>query len=208
MALLVLLAGAALGAGGFFFEQHFLVWHPAVARAAGGWRVTGEAGLPVTVPALGWAPPRLKDPPAITLKDLRTGRTTAVALGGLGSHPDVSDVQLLGRRLLWLRQNTGSLEADVLVYDVDASQVTRVARGRIGSAALGGDWVAWSQDGAAGPSTILMGRRLDGRLGPIVELARAGGSVAGVALSASNVAWQVGSSGGGATYIQTAALPQ
>ncbi len=340
-AALVLLAGAALGAAGFTFEQHFLVWHPTVTRVAGGWRVAGQPGLPVGAPVvrgdhLAWSqgpyisvlnlgsgkttvidvnsvgaeeslgmsaryvawlrqnrngssalwaydtvrgrrwqvaaqpsgapsfgevavagnllatfaasgsrivgidlasgrrsvlasgvqtdlPPLLGDhvvgwvlPAALAgvssasvcLKDLRNGRTTTLELAPAGSGLRVADVQLAGRRLLWLQQGAGSSRATVFAYNVDSAATTTVAQGSILDPVLGSDFIAWIQPAPAGRGASLIGRHLAAGLGPAFVLARVASGAASIAVSGRQIAWLAEAGPGGVAYIQTGTVRQ
>ena len=71
---LVLLAGIALGAGGFFVERGMATWRPEVTRTTSGWRIVQAHRAPLGGLALGGDDLVWGCGPSIVLMDLRSGR--------------------------------------------------------------------------------------------------------------------------------------
>lgn len=125
-AALVILAGGALGAGGFLLEQATSNWRPHLARTQTGWRITerrmlGFGGLALCDGRLAW-----QDGPSIVLFDLRSGAAKLLGPGPLARAtwpPAVST-----RYVVWFEGTlAGSSSAEAWTYDVATRRRRRVA---------------------------------------------------------------------------------
>lgn len=104
--LLVVLAGAALGAGGYAFEQAHSVWRPHVTPTNDGWRLTTSHGLRLSGAALSGDHIAWDAGPFTLLTDLSSGRTRllgAAAFAGQASLPEASSAYVT-----WLEVPPGS----------------------------------------------------------------------------------------------------
>jgi hypothetical protein len=125
-ATLVLLAGAALGAGGFLLEQATANWRPQIVRTQTGWRITdkrllGFGGLALSGERIAW-----QDGPSILLLDLRSGKVKLLGPGAEARatwQPAVSD-----RYAVWFESaQAGAASADAWTYDVATRRRRQVA---------------------------------------------------------------------------------
>lgn len=149
-ALLVLAAGAAVGAAGFATEQRLHVWEPAVASTAtGGWLVTGSPTLRPVAPVvvggrLAWRQGR-----NLCLLDLLSGepRVIGVAPRGVTITAPAADGDLVA----WLETPQGvasSRPAHLWVYEAKRRRRQSFAVGpRAASPAVDGGRVAWFNGG-------------------------------------------------------------
>ena len=113
---LVLLAGVALGAAGFFVERGMSTWRPEVTRTASGWRVVQAHRASLGGMALGGDDLVWGCGPSIVLMDLGSGR-----LKLLGPGPESRttwDPSASQRYVVWFEAAaTSAGEASAWVYD-------------------------------------------------------------------------------------------
>ncbi len=151
LALLVLAAGALLGAAAFVTEQRLFVWHPAVsALSGGGWRVTGPEGLRPAAAAVAADRVAWSQGGYTCLMDLASGDAKVIGADSRGT--ELWAPALDGRTVVWLESSkTGDEPGRLWVYDIGRGR--RVAyRVDVGAEApvVAGDLVAWpdvSRDG-------------------------------------------------------------
>ena len=113
---LVLLAGVALGAAGFFVERGMSTWRPEVTRTASGWRVVQTHRLPLGGLALGGDDLVWGCGPSIVLMDLSSGRLKLLGPGPASR--TTWDPAASQRYVVWFEaaaRNAG--EASAWVYD-------------------------------------------------------------------------------------------
>jgi len=79
--MLVLVAGACLGAAGFAAEQHYRHWLPKPVRENGGWRVVDQHGRRFSGLSLSGGHLTWQDGPLILLMDLASGRVRVLGPG-------------------------------------------------------------------------------------------------------------------------------
>jgi hypothetical protein len=152
VALLVLIAGAAMGAAGFAAEQRYVVWHPKITRVSGGWRVAAgqgnhQSGVIMAGDHLAWT-----QGVYTCVLDLRSGDVSVVgfANGGTSIWPPAIEQ----RYVAWTESPRDTRGAStVWVYDVERGR--RVAYMASANAAMSGlahDLLVW-YDGS-GPSIV------------------------------------------------------
>ena len=125
-AALVLLAGAALGAGGFLLEQTTSNWRPQIVRTQTGWRITevrmlGFDGLALCDERIAW-----QDGASILLLDLRSGKARLLGPGNEARatwQPAISE-----RYVVWFEgAREGASSADAWTYDVATRRRRHIA---------------------------------------------------------------------------------
>ena len=125
-AALVLLAGAAFGAGGFFLEQATANWRPRIVRTESGWRVSevrqlGIGGLALCGDRIAW-----QDGPSILLLDLRSGGPKLLGPGATARATWAPAVS--ARYVVWFEAaRGGASSAEVWTYDTATRRRRRVA---------------------------------------------------------------------------------
>jgi len=113
---LVLLAGVALGAAGFFVERGMSTWRPEVTRTAGGWRVVQAHRAPLGGLALGGDDLVWGCGPSIVLMDLSSGRLKLLGPGPASR--TTWDPAASQRYVVWFEAAATSVgEASAWVYD-------------------------------------------------------------------------------------------
>jgi hypothetical protein len=113
---LVLLAGIALGAAGFFVERGMATWRPEVTRTTGGWRVVQAHRAPLDGLALGGDDLVWGCGPSIVLMDLRSGRLKLLGPGPASR--TTWDPAASQRYVVWFEAvATNAGEASAWVYD-------------------------------------------------------------------------------------------
>jgi hypothetical protein len=183
---LILLAGAALGAGGFVLEQSQATWRPQVTATGSGWHISTSHGLRLGSAGLGGERLAWEAGPFTVLTDLRSGRSRllgAADIAGGASPPSVSD-----RFVVWLQAPAyGASGAAVWVYDVARGRRTRLEgiHGISQSPAVSGTTAVWETFARGGAQQIdgvdlVTGRRFS--LGP-------SGGASQLVISGSLVAW-------------------
>ena len=125
-AALVLLIGAAFGAGGYLVEQATSNWRPRIVPTQTGWRITevrqlGFSGLALCDERIAW-----QDGPSILLLDLRSGRAKLLGPGEKARatwQPAVSE-----RYVVWFEAaRAGASNADAWTYDVATRRRRQIA---------------------------------------------------------------------------------
>jgi len=113
---LVLLAGVALGAAGFFVERGMSTWRPEVTRTANGWRVVQAHRPPLGGLALGGDDLVWGCGPSIVLMDLTSGRLKLLGPGPASR--TTWDPAASQRYVVWFEAaGTSAGEASAWVYD-------------------------------------------------------------------------------------------
>ena len=113
---LVLLAGVALGAAGFFVERGMSTWRPEVTRTASGWRVVQTHRVPFNGMALGGDSLVWTSGPSIVLMDLRSGRLKLLGPGPASRA--TWDPAVSRRYVVWFEAAAASAgEASAWIYD-------------------------------------------------------------------------------------------
>jgi hypothetical protein len=188
ISLVVLLAGAVLGAAAFTFEQSRATWRPQVSATGTGWRISTSHGLRLGGSALGGDRLAWEAGPFTLLTDLRSGRSRllgAAASAGSASGPSISD-----RFVVWLQAPVyGSSEAIVWDYDISQGRRTRLdgVQGISQSPAVSGTTAVWETFVGDGTQRIdgadlVTGRRFSlGASGGASQLVISGSLVAWVA---------------------------
>jgi hypothetical protein len=144
LSLVVLTAGAAMGAAGYHVERTYSVRPPQATRTAGGWRI--EAARSGSISGLALDGPRLLflDGPSIEYVDLRSGK---VRLLGPGPGMRATWQPAVGERYaLWFEaERTASVAARAIAYDTVSGRRWAVADVGIpySYAALSGDTAVW-----------------------------------------------------------------
>lgn len=151
--MLVLVAGACLGAAGFAAEQHYRHWLPKPVRENGGWRVVDQHGRRFSGLSLSGGHLTWQDGPLILLMDLASGRVRVLGPGAENrstSRPVVSD-----RYVVWFEgRATGAERGEAYSYDLDSRRrrpVAAVVRPASYAAVSGGRavWTELTEGGAA-----------------------------------------------------------
>ena len=151
---LVLLAGVALGAAGFFVERSMSTWRPEVTRTAGGWLVVQAHRAPLGGLALGGDDLVWGCGPSIVLMDLRSGRLKLLGPGPAARatwDPAASE-----RYVVWFEaEGTNGGEASAWAYDSATRRRRQIATlGDVLSLpSASGNRAAWcttTKDGAPG----------------------------------------------------------
>jgi len=123
---LVLLAGVALGAAGFFVERAMSTWRPAVTRTSSGWRVVQTHHEALGAMVLGGKDLVWASGPSIVFMDVRSGR-----LKLLGPGPTARatwDPAVSQRYVVWFEAAaTSGNEASAWVYDSATRRRRRLA---------------------------------------------------------------------------------
>jgi hypothetical protein len=144
ISLVVLLAGAVLGAAGFVFEQSRATWRPQVTSTSDGWHISTSHGLQLGNSSLGGDNLAWEAGPFTLLTDLRSGKSKllgAAATAGSASAPSASD-----RFVAWLEAPASySQEAIVWVYEVSRGRRTQLedVQGISRSPAVSGTTAVW-----------------------------------------------------------------
>ncbi|MCX6372923.1 MAG: hypothetical protein NTX16_07540 [Actinobacteria bacterium] len=113
---LVLLAGIALGAAGFFVERGMSTWRPEITRTASGWLVVQTQRTPLGALALGGDSLVWANGPLIVRMDLRSGRLKLLGPGPLAR--STWDPAVSQRYVVWFEAGAASAgEASAWVYD-------------------------------------------------------------------------------------------
>ena len=161
VSLVVLAAGAALGAGGFLVEQTRVSWRPQVTATDDGWRITTSHGLRLGGAALGGEHLVWEAGPFTVLTDLGSGRSRllgAAAFAGDASAPSAS-----ASHAAWMEVPHGAgFERVVWVYDLSEGRRTRL-RGTAGisrSPALAGPVAMWAVRASGGRGWLVRGADL------------------------------------------------
>jgi hypothetical protein len=143
LALLVLLAGAALGATAFAVEQHSFVWEPRVGSTSdGGWRITGSAGLRPTSPAFAGDRLAWNQGAYTCVLELGSGDTHVIGVAARGSvvWPPAAGA----RYVAWIEVPRGFGGGFLWVYDVERGRRQHFTVGtEAATPAVAGDLVAW-----------------------------------------------------------------
>jgi len=125
-AALVLLIGAAFGAGGYLLEQATSNWRPQIVRTQSGWRITEVRGLGFSGLALHGQRIAWQDGPSILLLDLRSGRAKLLGPGEMARatwQPAVSE-----RYVVWFEAaRAGTSSAEAWTYDVATRRRRQIA---------------------------------------------------------------------------------
>lgn len=165
LALLVLVAGAGLGAAGFAAEQHAFVWKPSVSAASnGGWRVTGSAGLRPTAPVIAGGHLVWGQGSYTCVLELDSGATHVVGAAPRGTSiwPPAADE----RYVAWIEMPRDDAQGDparLWVYDADRGRRQSFAVGPgAATTAVCGDVVAW-YDGAERARVMRLDMRSEDR---------------------------------------------
>jgi hypothetical protein len=151
IALLVLVAGGALGAAGFAAEQRAFVWKPQVtATANGGWRVTGPSGLRPTAPSLAGGHLVWGQGPYTCVLELDSGDSHVVGAAPRGTSiwpPAAGE-----RYVAWIeRPRSTDGPSRLWVYDTDRGRRQSFAAGAgAATTAVTGDLVVWYEGGSPG----------------------------------------------------------
>jgi hypothetical protein len=112
----VLLAGVALGVGGFFVERGMSTWRPEVTRTASGWRIVQTHRVPFDGMALGGDTLVWVSGPSILLMDLRSGRLKLLGPGPASR--TTWDPAVSQRYVVWFEAAATSVgEGSAWVYD-------------------------------------------------------------------------------------------
>ncbi len=197
-ALLVIIAGAALGAAAFAGEQHYFVWEPEVSSTPeGSWRVAGSPGLRPTSPA--FAGDRLVwgQGPYTCVLELETGDSHVVGVAPRGSSiwPPATGPGYV----TWAETPRSAEEGVLWVYDAVHGRRQRfTVSSDAATPAVSGDVVAWYDVAAGGTARVEaldMGTGLRSVLkeGPGIEPPVLGGDGA--------IGWVVGAGTGGAPRV-------
>jgi hypothetical protein len=156
LALLVLVAGAGLGAAGFAAEQRLLVWRPVVTElSGGGWRVTGSAGLRPAVPSIAAGRVAWNQGSYTCLMDLASGDTKVIGAAARGSA--LWSPALDERTVVWLESPNNGAEDETRLWIYDIERGRRVDY-RLGGGAeapvVAGDLVVWPDVSRSGVPEI------------------------------------------------------
>ena len=125
-AAVVLLAGAALGAGGFLLEQAAANWRPQIVRTQTGWRISearrlGFRGLALCDGRIAW-----QDGASILLLDLRSGKAKLLGPGATARatwQPALSELYVV-----WFEgDRAGASSAEAWTYDVATRRRRQIA---------------------------------------------------------------------------------
>ena len=146
LALLVLVAGAALGAAAFAAEQRLLVWRPDVSAVAGGWRVAGVSGIRPAAPVIAGDHIAWGQGLYTCFMDLGTGETHVIgfASSGMSIWPPCMNA----RYVAWLETAKAS-RGHGLVWTYDIERGRRVSHGASANGAttaLGAGRVIWYEE--------------------------------------------------------------
>lgn len=185
---LILLAGAVLGAVGFFFEQSRATWRPQAAAVKDGWRISTSHGLQLGGSALGGDHLAWEAGPFTLLTDLRSGKSRllgAAATAGSTSAPSMSN-----RFVAWLEAPpSGSRDAVTWVYDISQGRRMRLAdvQGISQSPAVSGTTAVWEADDAGAGSPRIRGADLV--TGRRFSVGESGGVDREIVISGTLVAW-------------------
>jgi hypothetical protein len=170
VALFVVLAGAALGAGAFAAEQRLVVWDPVVDRTeTGGWRISGTPGLPPTVPAIAGGHVVWGQGPYTCTLELESGEThvIGVAPAGMSVWPPAADETLAA----WVeapRNDDSQYGSQLWVYDSERGRRRAFAVGpKASAAAAAGTLVVWFEGGSE--TKVLSLNTADDARTPLVE---------------------------------------
>ena len=151
LAVLVLVAGAALGAAGFAAEQHSFVWRPSVsATSDGGWRITGSAGLRPVAPVIAGDRLVWGQGAYTCVLDLGSGETHVVGVAPHGTSiwpPSAGE-----RYVAWIESpKANGVRATLWVYDTRRGRRQSFAVGPdAATTAVSGDVVVWFDLGPDG----------------------------------------------------------
>lgn len=165
LSLIVLAAGALLGAGGFYVERARATWHPQVTAEGDGWRITTSHGLRLGGAALGGDQLVWGAGGFTLITDLSTGKSKL--LGAAAYTRDSSSPSASPGHAAWMesRQDSGWRPV-VWVYDVATRRRTRLdgTDGITRSPALAGSMAVWETRGGEGRlvhgADLATGRRL------------------------------------------------
>lgn len=192
IAVLIMLAGAALGGVGYRLEQSHAAWRPRVTATADGWRITSSLGLRYADPALSGSYLAWDAGPFTVLVDLRSGHSKLLGVAqtaGAVVGPAVSD-----RYIVWFEQG-GNEESPLYAYDIAAHRRTRLApQGQIlERPAIFGSTLVWfgympGAPASAGTNEIRGMRLPDGR--QFLVATGDGDSLDTPVISGTTVAWQ------------------
>lgn len=161
IALLVPVAGAALGMAAFRWEQVRADWRPKVVRIATGWRVSQASGLSPVSPAVAGDHLAWSAGPYTILLDLKTGRTKL--LGAAHDAQSTWAPKIDDRYVVWL-QATGSGTQALRAWVYDTATRRRVALTGDGetmdSPAVSGSTVYWSSPASQSDEQVIRGQDL------------------------------------------------
>ena len=155
VSLVIVAAGAALGAAGYRVERSHWVRTPAIERTSDGWRLTGRTGHELS--GLGLNGPHLiwQDGASIEFLDLDKGH---VLLLGPGPGLRLTWDPAVGERYaIWFEaERQASLAAQAIAYDTETGR--RWSLGDVGSVysypAISGDLAVWCSAKAIGKQAI------------------------------------------------------
>lgn len=154
LALLVLLAGAILGAAAFGAEQHYFVWQPTVDPIPdGGWRVTGSQGLRPTSPVLAGDRLAWGQGGYTCVLELDSGDAHVVGVAPRGS--SIWPPAAGARYVAWIETPRGAGEGHLWVYDTQRGRrQSFVVSREAATPAVAGDLVAWYDVAAGGTPRV------------------------------------------------------
>jgi hypothetical protein len=155
VSLVIVAAGAALGAAGYRVERSHWVRTPTVERTSDGWRLTSRGGHELS--GLGLDGPHLiwQDGASIEFLDLEKGQVLLLGPGP-GLHA-TWDPAVGERYAIWFEaERQASLAAQAIAYDIETGR--RWTLGDIGSVysypAISGDLAVWCSAKAIGRQAI------------------------------------------------------
>lgn len=154
LALLVLVAGAALGAAAFAAEQHYFVWEPDVtATADGGWLVTGHSGLRPAAPTLGGKRLVWGQGAYTCVLELDSGDTHVVGAAPHGT--SIWPPAAGSRYVAWIEAPRGGARPHLWVYDMDRGRrQSFVVGAEAATTAVAGDLVVWYERAGDGTPRV------------------------------------------------------
>jgi Tol biopolymer transport system component len=155
VAVLVLIAGAVLGAGAFQFEQSRATWRPKVTRTATGWTIRDTYGHGPYAMALAGDHLAWESGDNIVTMDLSSGRTKLLGTGGR-----LQGVSVSTQYAVWLTMPTDGRPggASVFTYDFASGRRVQLAGfvGARSSPAISGSTIVWTTTtgGGTGPNEV------------------------------------------------------
>jgi len=144
VSLAVLAVGAALGAGGFAFEQSHVSWRPQVSRTGDGWKISTSHGLKLGSAALMPSHIVWNAGPFTVLTDLHDG--TSKLLGARAFAGELTAPSASERYVVWMDIHLQGANV-VWVYDTRNRRRTQLAGtgGITRSPALAGSVAVWAE---------------------------------------------------------------
>ncbi len=142
--LVILAAGASLGAAGYHFERSYSVQPPAIERTGGGWTITGQQGREFS--GLGLSGPRLIWQDGAAIEYVQLGEGAIRLLGPAPGMHATWDPAIGERYAIWFEaERQGSLAVEAVAYDTQTGRRWSVAdAGSVRSyPAISGDVAVW-----------------------------------------------------------------